>query len=352
VAAVGDLMCHRWMVSDAYDRDTKTYNFVPMLADIAPLLIEADIAVGNLETPVAGSEFGYTGSSSLLNFNAPDSYLDMLKSAGFDVLTNANNHILDKRWQGILNTLDALDEWGFVHTGGFRNQEENETPCIVEHDGIRIAFVTGTGILNIGRGAIPKEFRQWAFNDLDIEKLSADIDRARQAGADLVFASMHWGSEGTQKPSSHQRRLAEELIAAGADCILGHHPHVLQPIEMVESGGRTGLVFYSLGNFISNMYPPQADTGAIAYITYEKNNETGEVTLKDAAYLPAIVWKKPYQGEGNWDFRVLPMQRYLEDEALFETLDRGMKKRMPASFEETVALLGEEPARLTKECPD
>lgn len=344
-------MCHKYMVSDAYDRETGAYDFVSMLSDVAPLLSAADITVGNLETPVAGGSFGYTGSAGTLNFNAPDSYLDMLESAGFDVLTNANNHLLDKGWQGLLNTLDILDARGFVHTGGFRDQAENETPCIVERGGIRVAFVTATGIMNVGRGGIPEEQRIWAYNDPDIGKMSEDIARARNAGADLVFACVHWGSERTQKPSAFQRELARELVAAGADCILGHHPHVLQPVEVVESGGRAGLVFYSLGNFISNMYPPQADTGAIAYVTYEKDHETGEVALVDAAYLPTIVWKKTYQGEGNWDFRVLPMEQYLTDGNLFDSLDGNMKKRLPASWEETVAFLGEDAARLTAGYP-
>lgn len=351
VAAVGDLMCHKYMVLDAYDRASKTYDFLPMMMDVAPLLRGADITVGNLETPVAGEEFGYTGSAGLLNFNAPDSYLDMLEYAGFDVLTNANNHMLDKRWQGLLNTLDALDAHGFVHAGGFRNRQENETPCLVTHEGITVAFVTATYGSNIGRGAVPEEHRPWAYNDLDIEKLSQDIERARQAGADVVIASVHWGYERTQKPSAVQRSFAKELVAAGVDCVLGHHPHVLQPIEWVEAGGNRGLVFYSLGNFISNMYPPQADTGAIAYITFEKDPLTGAVSLADAAYLPTIVWKKPYKGEGNWDFRVLPMARYLNNDIYFNSLDGPMKRRMPASWEETVALLGEEPARLTDTVP-
>jgi poly-gamma-glutamate synthesis protein (capsule biosynthesis protein) len=221
----------------------------------------------------------------------------------------------------------------------------------VERGGVRVAFVTATAVMNVGRGGIPEEYRPWAYNDADINKMTQDIARARRAGADVVVVCVHWGSERTQAPSAFQRGLAQELIAAGADCILGHHPHVLQPVEKVESGGRTGLVFYSLGNFISNMYPPQADTGAIAYVTYEKDLETGEIALVDAAYLPTIVWKKTYQGEGNWDFRVLPMEQYLTDGILFDSLDDNMKERLQASWEETIAFMGEDVARLTAGYP-
>ena len=349
IAAVGDLMCHKYMVYDAYDRASDTYDFKSMLEDVAPLLSAADITIGNLETPVAGASFGYTGSSGTLNFNAPDSYLDMLEMAGFDVLSYSNNHILDKGWQGLLSTLDTLQARGFTYTGAFRNQQENETPCIVEHEGIKFAFVTATYGSNVGRGRIPDEFKAWAYNDLNEKKILADTDRARAAGADVVIALLHWGAERVLKPNRTQKDLAPALIAGGVDVIIGHHPHVLQGIERIESGGRQGVVFYSLGNFVSNMYPPQADTGAIAYLIFEKDPQSDKVSLVDLAYLPTIVWKKTYQGEGNWDFRVLPMQRYMEDEQLFDTLDSGMKKRLPASWKETIEHLGEDTARLTKD---
>jgi len=192
--------------------------------------------------------------------------------------------------------------------------------------------------------------RGFAYQDLNGETLAADIRSARDAGADMVIACVHWGHERVTHPNESQIRLAEELVSAGADIVLGHHPHVSQKVQWVESGGNRGLVFYSLSNFISNMYAPQADTGYIAYLTIVKDGETGAVSLEDASYLPAIVYKKTYLSASEWDFRVLPMAAYLEDEALLATLDAAMRKRLRDSYEETLKIVGDA-IRVTKDYP-
>jgi len=341
LAAVGDLMCHKYMLLDAYDKETKTYDFDSMLSDIAPYLSAADLTIGNLETPVAGEKFGYTGSAGTLNFNAPLTYLDTLKAVGFDVLTVANNHMLDKRFEGLTNTLNTLDEYGIAHAGGYRTPQERQGTTIVEVEGIRIGFVAATYGINSNHKSVPDEMEGLAWLDFDSEVMAQEIQKTKEAGADFVIACMHWGYERTTSPNGTQKKMAQALADAGADLILGHHPHVSQKVEWIESGDRKVLCFYSLSNFISNMYAPQADTGYIGYITLRQKAGQGEVTIDSASYLPAIVYKKTYQDTSEWDFRVLPMQEFIEDEAKYESLDRAMKKRIKESYEETLKIVGD-----------
>ena len=262
----GDMMTHTPIVDDAYVAASGEYDFTHMLASAARQLAQADYAVANLETPLAGSTvfYGYP------NFDGPDSLAQNMKDAGFDLVSTANNHTRDMGMNGIYRTLDVLDEVGLAHVGSYRTQEErdeNSGIYVADVGGISVAFLCYTYGLNGYRLPEDQMYAVNLFNidyyttlaNPDYDLLSADLEAARNLGTDLIAVLIHWGNEYFDEPNYHQTNLARFLVEQGADMVLGGHPHVLEPYETITVTGwdgeeREGFVCYSLGNFISNQY--------------------------------------------------------------------------------------------------
>jgi poly-gamma-glutamate synthesis protein (capsule biosynthesis protein) len=185
-----------------------------------------------------------------------------LRASGFTVLAVANNHAYDQGAAGLAETLEHLRAAGLVAVGAGPTRTEAEAPKIVQARGLKVAFLGFTALFNANLNGRPGE--PWVC-PLDPDRAVAAVRRARGL-ADAVVVSLHWGVEYSHDPTPRQRELAGRLAEAGADLILGHHPHVLQPVEMIERNGRRTLVAYSLGNFVSNqdrVYPsgPAAPEG-------------------------------------------------------------------------------------------
>lgn len=158
LVAVGDIMMHKEEIEGGKVPGTNTYNFDYMFKHIKPYIENADLAIGNLETPLAGKERGYTGYPA---FNAPEQLAIALKNTGFDVLTTANNHSLDRHYQGVAHTLKVLDEVGLAHTGTARTKEEQDKVLIQEVKGIKIAFMAYTYGTN---GIRPDKDKEYCVN--------------------------------------------------------------------------------------------------------------------------------------------------------------------------------------------
>ncbi len=251
----GDAMMHKGQIDAARQADG-SYDFRGYFDNFADYISNADYAVANLETPLGSSNF--TGYPC---FNAPDSYADELKGAGFDMLLTANNHTLDRRDRGLRRTIEVLDQKGIDHVGTYHNVAERDSvlPLIRNVNGISIAFLDYT----YGTNGIPVQ-GEVVVDYIDKNKMASDMRKAREAGAELVCAAVHWGDEYVLLPNATQKRLADFLIGEGADMVIGGHPHVIQPMEMREdSVGRKQLLVYSLGNFISDMKRPDTRGGAM-----------------------------------------------------------------------------------------
>lgn len=240
--AVGDILMHQ-DVKAAAERSSN--GFPALWADLVPLFREADLAFGNLETPIAPA----TGRPGVpFQFNAPATLPPALRASGFTVLSTANNHAFDQGHRGIRETLDRLRAEQLVAVGSGEDRPRAETVHILERQGVKVAFLAFTDLLNVDLNR--KATEPWV-RPLDLEPACAAVREARLR-ADLVVVSVHWGNEYQRQPTRRQRDLARRLAEAGCDLILGHHPHVLQPAELLETEGRKTLVAYSLGNFISN----------------------------------------------------------------------------------------------------
>jgi len=259
LAAVGDVLVHSSVWKDAKKADG-SFDFRPMFKQVKDQLADSDITFANSESIIGGESLGL---SSYPVFNSPFALGDALKDAGIDVVSMANNHSLDYREKGILQAAAHWSKLGILYAGANRSAAERDRIRILERDGVKIAFLAytyGTNGIPLPRG------KEYLVNLLDKDRLAADIRRAKSE-ADAVVVSIHWGIEYSRMPNEEQKAWAQLAADEGATVVLGHHPHVLQPVEWVTgSQGNRTLVFYSLGNFLAaqEQSDPYRQIGGIA----------------------------------------------------------------------------------------
>lgn len=242
LVAVGDILMHQDVKASA---SAAPGGLLDLWSEVAPELKKADIAFANLETPIAPTS-GRPGRPMV--FNAPAELPAALKASGFTLVSTANNHAYDQGPKGLQETLDRLKEAGLPAIGSGPDKAQADTPLILEVKGLRIAFLAFTDVFNMNLNA--RTDRPWV-RSLDPAEAARAVREARMK-ADAVVVSVHWGAEYVHTPLARQRAVAQALTEAGADLILGHHPHVLQPVEVLEAAGRRTVVAFSLGNFVSN----------------------------------------------------------------------------------------------------
>jgi poly-gamma-glutamate synthesis protein (capsule biosynthesis protein) len=335
VSAVGDLLIHNTVFWSVYDRGTGTYNFNPVFAAIAPYLKASDYCAANLETRLAGPQFGYSGYPK---FNTPDSLAVDMRETGVDLMATANNHSLDMGWPGIVNTLDCLDAAGLAHIGTYRTPAEKANPLIVDVRGVKLAWLNYTAVDN-GLSLPPD--KSFALNFWDPRAAAEEIRKARQQGAELVIVIVHMGTEYQRTPNADQQLIVQQLAAAGADVVVNSHPHTVQPIEIVSARQADGtlhrcVVAYSLGNFIADQPWRYSDCGVILYLDIVKDS-TG-VRVDKVSYLP--VWVQKREAGGVWSFRVLPVlsaASVLSD----ASLNSEEKRRMLQAWTDTTSWLND-----------
>ena len=332
IRVAGDLMNHRKQLAIAKKKDG-SYDFYPQYALVNDVLSNADYTIANLETTVG--KYKNMAYSGFPLFNAPETVLDTIKDAGVDFLTLANNHMLDRYFEGMVNTVQLVDDHGFDHGGANRTPEERDTPVIVEVNGIRIGFLCYTQMTNGMESHCSKDVKVYGINYLRSDNLVEDVQKLRYAGAEVVFALPHWGEEYRRKPDANTVAMAKKMIAAGVDVVLGSHPHMVQPVEYVTAttqGGetRTGLVAYSLGNFISNMVKQYTDWGIVLDFTL-REKQGGGFEAVDVGAVPIFCWRR------NSMIQALPAMKYLEEKP--EGMDKTRYARLKACCKEARSLL-------------
>ena len=299
---VGDLMQHQAQI-DAALRTDGSYDYTHSFSLVKNRISSADLAIGNLEVTLGGEPYrGYP------QFSAPDEYLYALRDAGFDILATANNHSLDRRRRGLERTLTLIDSIGLVSVGTYRDESDRQQryPLLIEKNGIRVAFLCATYGTN-GIGTTPPNI----VNSLNRNELAKDIQLARAMHPDAIIAILHWGNEYQQSPNTEQRDLARWLISEGVDHIIGSHPHVVQPIEFINSNQypTQHTIVYSLGNYVSNMSIPHGDVGLIVELTLEKR---GHIT-RPKQFDYDLVWTERASLSRTGDFRVIPADTLPDD---------------------------------------
>ncbi|MEA3577712.1 CapA family protein [Peribacillus frigoritolerans] len=323
IAAVGDILMWGRQIESAKLPNGK-YSFDDMFKEVEPYLSNADLTIGNLETTFSGRELDYIQRHPQTLwplFNCPDELAETLKRIGFDVLTTANNHCLDRGVTGIKRTLDILDQHQILHTGTFRSDTEFNNFLITNIKGISIGILSYTYGTNIILNLIDQP---WLVNYMT-NNLFSNISKLRKQ-VDCLIVCLHFGKEFDRNPSVKQKEWVKRCFEYGADVVLGAHPHVIQPMALEQVEDREGInkkrfVIYSLGNFVSdrmgNYFPNQKghfipdrihnihnDSGVILHLNITKN-EQGETHITEISYVPTWVH---LENNGRMRFRVLPIQ--------------------------------------------
>ncbi|WP_370947454.1 CapA family protein [Amycolatopsis sp. cg5] len=281
VVATGDVLIHPALTDQAReDAKDGEFDYRPLFAGIKPVVEKADLAVCHLETPLAEKGGPYSGYPS---FSAPPEVADALKDTGYDTCSTASNHTLDQGADGIKRTLDKLDETGIKHTGSARTSAEAAKPLILDVHGVKVAQISYAFGFN---GIKVPEGKPWLANQIDAARIIAAAKAARAAGAEVVLVSLHWGVEYQHEVTDEQRLLAKKLLAEDSiSLIIGHHAHVVQPIEQV--GGK--WVAYGLGNHVARHSEPKGSTeeGVAARFTFRKSADGWAVDK--AEYVPTLL---------------------------------------------------------------
>jgi len=311
--ASGDVLPHGPVLRQAaaYGRRAgRPYDFRPMFADLRPILAQADLAVCHLEVPLSPSG---QDISSWPAFNAPPQLAKALRWAGYDACSTASNHSMDQGPQGVAATLAVMDGAGLGHPGMARTAKEADRTTMLEVRGLRVALLSYTYGLNSGR--LPPD-RPWLVKLIEPSRILADARAARAAGAQFVVVLLHWGQEYQSTPTPLQRELARRLLAAPEiDLILGHHVHVVQPIERV--GAK--WVAFGMGNSLSNQTPSccaaGAQDGVLVKVTVAEH--AGRLRVRQVRYVPTWV-EHP-------SFRIRPVLTALADRSLPPATRRALQ---------------------------
>jgi len=252
-----------------------------LFASVADAFHQADFGFVNLETPVAPK---HSRGSRPFQFDAPVDLLRALKFSGVKIVSFANNHVFDQGYAGFGETLEHLREEGLPFAGAGDSAEDAWKPVILEKNGIKVGWLGMTRWLNGGRNPEKETLPHVAFfpypgeapgaPGISEEKLLEAIKAAR-AQCDFLLISIHWGTEYAVAPRDADVEIAHKMLEAGAGAIIGHHPHVLQPIETyITQDKRTAVIFYSLGNFVSNQ-----SSRYVQGLTPEKSGEQRDSLL-------------------------------------------------------------------------
>lgn len=300
---VGDALLHGSVYRDAYKNGT--YDFSSQLELIKPIIQKYDLAFYNQESILGGAELGL---SDYPTFNSPKEFGDAMIDAGFNLVSLANNHTMDRGEKAVLSSCDYWKTKDVLTAGSYSNADEANEIKIKEKNGIKytlLAYTYGTNGINVPKG---KEYLVNIYSD---EKAKADIEKVRDK-VDLLMVSMHWGTEYKTEPTETQKKQAEYLASLGVDIIIGTHPHIIEPITYINDT----LVIYSLGNFISaqstsNDYNTM--TELMTSVDVIKEEKDGQVTIKLDNLNNELLFNY-YQKGSRWtNFKVVPFSQMNEN---------------------------------------
>ena len=297
---VGDALLHGSVYRDAYKNGV--YNFDSQLEYIKPIVQNYDLAFYNQESILGGTELGL---SDYPTFNSPWEFGDAMINSGFNLVSLANNHTMDRGEKAVLNSCEYWkSKEDVLAVGSYCSKEDSEAIQIREKNGIKytfLAYTYGTNGISVPQG---KEYLVNLYSD---EKVKNDIEKVRDK-VDLLIVSMHWGTEYRTEPTEEQKREAEYLSSLGVDIIIGTHPHIIEPITYINDT----LVIYSLGNFISaqstnNDYNTMVELMTSVDIIKEEKN--GQTTIKLDNLNNELLYNYYKKGSRWTDFKVIPFSQ-------------------------------------------
>lgn len=288
VIFAGDLMGHGPQHKAARTADS-SYDYTPCFRFVEDYIKSADLAIVNLEVTLAGPP--YTGYPQ---FSSPRELALAAKNAGFDIMTTANNHCMDRGKEGLERTLRVLDTLGIPHLGTYRDREQHdlEHPLMVERNGVRLAllcYTYGTNGIEVQQPNV--------VNFIDTLEMARDLRVAKEKGADFVITLIHWGIEYALKANAEQEQTARWLLERGCDAVIGGHPHVVQNFTLdanLHNDRYPEIVVYSMGNLVSNQRDVNCDGGIMIELDLQKN--FFDTRVVGCRYMPYWVHRGTFDG--------------------------------------------------------
>lgn len=359
ISAQGDLLMHQPVFLSCRQSDG-SYDFESIFRYVKEYTASYDYAAANLETTFGGDAYPYQGNPT---FNCPDPLVDSILDAGYDMLLTSNNHCSDTTASGIKRTLEVVRGADLATLGTHLNAEEPKY-SIVDINGIKIGmlcYTYATGVTNDGRPALnglapvgeAGLVNYFMENDLDTfySEVEGHLAAMKDAGAEATMLYIHWGVEYQTTQNAKQDAIAQKLCDLGVDVIVGGHPHVVQPMALLESTvdpEHKTVCIYSLGNAVSNqrvgisdLFPTAGYTedGALFTVTFEKYSD-GTVYLADTDVLPT--WVNMHSNKGVKEYNILPLDKERESQwqELFELTDHNFSSAQK-SYDRTMGIVGE-----------
>lgn len=312
--AAGDLMLHGPQLRGAYEYASDEYDFNSFFEYVMPYFKNADLAMINLETTLAGERLPYIGYP---RFNSPDDIIDAMKNAGINLVNTTNNHSFDTGLEGLQRTAKILEENDLDHIGTYHSSPTSRIK-MKEINNINVGILAYTEMIN-NQSSLPvsSDDLEKHINMMDKDTIIQDVQEAKDNHADIIIAFMHWGVEYEHEPSETQREYAQFMADEGVDLIIGSHPHVIQPSEELEPDNT--FVIYSLGNFVSNQRREtlgddfsRTEDGLMVQVEIEKNIEEEKTEITAIDYIPT--WVHKYQKEnGFYDYQVIPVEDFINN---------------------------------------
>ena len=361
VLSTGDMLMHIGVINSGKQEDG-SYNFDSIFRYVKSYTQAADFSVANLETTLCGTDNGY-GYSGNPRFNCPDAIVDSLKDAGFDLLLTANNHAADTDLVGYKRTLNTVRDKGLDTLGTYLSADERKW-TIEEVNGIKIGMVCytysegfsqrGYPVLNYHEVAENGILNYFTYDKLPefYTQLQGYLDEMKAAGAETTMVYLHWGDEYKWKtgegPNTNQTAMAQKLCDMGVDVIVGGHPHVVQPVDLLTSSvdaGHKTVVLYSMGNAVSNQRIKEMESeptghtedGVLFCVTFSKYSD-GSVYVDSAELIPT--WVNLNSNSGSTEYNILPLEESTaaQWQAQFGLTDSQLADAK-ASFDRTEALV-------------
>lgn len=297
LSAVGDILIHDRVYEAA--ETNGGYDFEPMLQEMKPYLEDSTITFANQETMIGGEELGLSGYPA---FNSPIEIGEELKDSGVDIVSIANNHSLDRGEEAIQESIKHWKDIGMMYTGAYQDAKDASDIRVLETDeDISVAFLAYTYGTN---GISVPDGKDFLLNYIDEPQMKKDIAEAQEK-ADAVVLSLHFGEEYQTMPNEAQENLVQMAADEEVDIVLGHHPHVLQPMEWVEGkDGNETFAIYSLGNFFSGQDELDRQIGGILNLSIREYRD--EITVTDPEFMPTFVDIKD-------DYKMQPMYEVSND---------------------------------------
>lgn len=360
VAVTGDILMHL-PVTNTGLRSDGTYNFDSIFQYLTPYSSAADYAVANLETTLAGSDMGYKYSGHP-SFNTPDAIVDALKNAGFDMLLTANNHCYDTSEYGFLRTVRTVKSKGLTPLGT-RENVSDPAYSVQDIGGIKVGMVCYSyegqpdnptpGVVYMNMNALSANCSSLinAFVPTNLDPFYQEVQQLltqmKQDGAEATVMFIHWGEEYQTSPNATQQEIAQKLCDMGFDVIVGGHPHVIQPVQLLSSStdpAHKTVCVYSTGNAVSNqriaemnLKTGHTEDGMLFSFTFSKYAD-GTVELEDANVLPCWVDLRTKYGK---QYVIIPLDASLQSQwqTAFGLTDEAYANAIK-SYDRTQALVG------------